>query len=73
MSVPILLISLLSVAVALIFVVVLNERREDENYLCYRQMVYKNHWKTTYTCEGVNEKKCKRCMYYKQYLKETRK
>lgn len=67
------LFGLLALALVLIFIVTMIERREDEEYLCYRQMTYKKHWKITYACEGVGEKKCKRCMYHKQYLKETRK
>lgn len=47
--------------------VVLNERKEDEDYLCYKKQAYKHNWKMTYKCEGIGDKRCKHCIYHRNY------
>lgn len=63
----VILVSLLAFVIILVLWVTLMERKEDEDYLCYKKQAYKNGWAFTYKCEGIGEKKCKHCIYHKNY------
>lgn len=47
--------------------VLLNERKEDEDYLCYKSQVYKHGLEMNFKCEGIGDKRCKHCIYHKNY------